>query len=76
MAAPKVIGPEARELIARAVAEPDVSVSEELLRQADEMSDPTESPSAASSDFERVQGANWWRRVVGRLNPRASSTLH
>lgn len=84
MAAPKTIIPaEVRDLIARAVAEPDVAVSEDLLRRVDEwrepdvpMSEPLFEAGGVGPDFERASGQNWWRRVIRGWNGRRSATLH
>ena len=81
MAAPKTIIPaEVRDLIARAVAEPDVAVSEDLLRQADEWREP-DAPNApvvqeGEPVFEREPGQNWWRRVVRVWNRPRPATFH
>lgn len=84
MAAPKTIIPaEVRNLIARAVAEPDAAVSEDLLRQADELREPDASTSehpvqadAVVPVYERVPGQNWWRRVIRIWNRPRSTTFH
>lgn len=84
MAAPKTIIPaEVRDLIARAVAEPDAAVSEDLLRRADEWreadvpaSEPLVEAEGVEPVFEREPGQNWWRRVVRGWNRPRSTTFH
>lgn len=84
MAAPKtIISAEVRDLIARAVAEPDAAVSENLLRRADEWREPDVptsehllEPDEVERVFERVPGQNWWRRVVRVWNRPRATTFH
>jgi len=82
MAAPKtILSAEVRDLIARAVAAPDVAASEALLREADDWREPDAGcggpvpAEAAAPTFERSPGQNWWRRVARVWNPRAP-TVH
>lgn len=84
MAEPKTIIPaEVRDLIARAVAEPDAALSEDLLRQVDEWREPDTPTSehlvqadGAVPVYERAPGQNWWRRVIRVWNRPRPTTFH